>query len=108
MLELPLDPLPMFGQWCFVGEVDFGVVEFGAVLVVDAAGVEVVGVVDVELLGADEELVGAAAAPAMPAAAPAVASTPAIIVALSILETCIVVVPPLEGVGGVDHHVCRG
>ena len=104
----------MCGQWCLVGAFDLGDVEFGAgalfVGVVDVEVVDVGAVSAVELLGVLEvELLGAAAAPAIPAAAPPVASTPAIIVALSILETCIVVEPPWEGWGrGLDHHASRG
>jgi hypothetical protein len=102
----------MFGQWCFVGAFDLGAVEFGAGVLLDGVvDVEVVGTVDVEVLGVvDVELLGAAAAPAIPAAAPPVASTPAIIAALSILETCIVVETSLGGFGGrgVDHHAGRG
>jgi hypothetical protein len=73
----------MFGQGCFVGVVDFGVVDF-------CAGVGVVGVVGV-VAALDSVVVvelGAAAAPAMPEAAPPAASAPAIIVAPSILDIC--------------------
>ncbi len=59
----------MFGHGCLVGGAGFG------------AGAGVVDVLGVEL-------VGAAAAPAMPTAAPPAASAPAIIPALSILEMC--------------------
>jgi hypothetical protein len=81
----------MFGQLCFPGEVDFGVVDLGA-------GEGVLGVVEVDAAGVADPLSVATpepllvlgdAAPAMPAAAPPVASAPATIVAPSILETCI-------------------
>lgn len=69
----------MFGQGVLEGVVDFWV---GVVGVEGAGVVEGVEVVDVEL-------VGAAAAPAMPTTAPPVASAPATIVALSVFERCI-------------------
>ena len=67
----------MFGQGCPFGVPDFGV---GA----GVLGVEVVGGA-----GVCVEVVGAAAAPAIPAIAPPVASTPITIVALSSFEMCI-------------------
>jgi hypothetical protein len=63
----------MFGQW-----------PFGGVLGFCAGAGAVEGVVD----GVGVELVGAAAAPAMPIAAPPMARAPPTIVALSILEMC--------------------
>jgi len=65
----------MFGQWPLGGVVDLG------------AGAGVLGVLGVlDLLGV--ELVGAAAAPAMPIAAPPTASATATVAALSIFEMC--------------------
>jgi hypothetical protein len=66
----------MLGQGIFDGVVDF--CAGAGVVGVEGDGVEVVGV----------EVVGAAAAPAMPTTAPAVASAPATITALSVLEIC--------------------
>ena len=77
----------MFGHGCLLGVADF------------CAGVGVVGVevVGVEVVGV--EVVGAAPAPAMPIAAPPAPSAPAMIVALSILEMCIGLAPPVDGMG---------
>jgi hypothetical protein len=80
----------MFGHGCLPGVVDLGAADFPGVV-----GVGVVGVVDVDaagtfdpllVVGVAVDVVGAAAAPAMPAAAPPVASAPATIVAPSIFE----------------------
>jgi hypothetical protein len=73
----------MSGQGCFE--------------VLDVGAAEVVGVVVVELVDFAE-------APAMPTAAPPGGSAPVTIVALSILDMCMVVTPYQWVCGGVPHH----
>ncbi len=87
---LPVEPEPMFGQGCFPVGPPFGAPDFCGGGVV---GVVVVGVGDgvVVVVAALLEALGAAAAPVMPATAPVVASAPATIVALSILDMVIAV-----------------
>jgi hypothetical protein len=79
----------MFGHGCFVVEPLFGACDLGAGDGVVGVGVVVVLaalLVAALLVTAPLVLLGAAAAPAMPAIAPVVASAPATIVALSILD----------------------
>lgn len=95
MEGLPFELDPMLGHGCFVVDSDL------EVLAASCVDVEFVDVEPVEPV----EPVVAAEAPAIPTAVPPVASAPATIVAVSILEMCIGLSLPVDGCGdAVTHH----